>query len=890
MDTQWYEAAKELTARMTLEEKAGLCSGKDFWHLKGIERLDLPEIMVADGPHGLRKQAEESNQEGLRPSVPSTCFPPAVTMASTWDPALIETLGRALAEECREEGVSVVLGPGANIKRSPLCGRNFEYFSEDPFLTGEMALAHIRGVQREGIGTSLKHVAVNNQETNRLFVDAVVDERTLREIYLPGFEKAVCEGQPDTVMCSYNRLNGTYCSENEYLLTTILRDQWGFRGMVVSDWGAVSDRVKGIQAGLELEMPSSQGENDRKIIEAVTSGALSEELLDRAVVRITALILKAAAFQAQHGRGEPDRTVEYDREEHHRLARTIAAEGMVLLKNRDNHLPITCSEKTRGSRIAVIGEFARNPRYQGAGSSQVNPTRLDSALNAVTAVAQSCGMEVVFARGYEPDAAGTPDSAETSDMKPKKTGPRPVSADLIAEACRLAESADRVLLFAGLPDSYESEGFDRTHLRLPDEQNELITAVAAVNPRTAVILSNGAPVEMPWADSVPAVLETYLGGQAGGSAAADVLFGRINPSGRLAETFPLSLSDTPCFEQFPGGRYRVLYREGLHVGYRWYASAGIPVLFPFGHGLSYTTFSYRKMELSSQELIMPQAGVERVSTLDMADSSLVDVSVTVENTGRRSGKEVVQVYVRKKDGLVYRPDLELRGFIKVLVDPGEQVVANIALTARAFAFFDTAADDWAIEAGTYEILAGSSSESIHLTAAVQIRTDLPEEKEKAAETPGGHIRETTAFIHPEPDGRTYTDAAFTALLGRDIPEDEPLEDTVTLNTPLQDIRGTAVGDQLYEGLLAGLANMSASHAGDVSTVADSSAISAADGDAAAAERARTRQNQQKMIRMFERIIEGLPLRGAFMYSRGAISLAQLEDMVSLLNQERRTDG
>jgi len=986
MDIQWHTAAQELTAQMTLEEKASLCSGKDFWNLKGIERLNLPEIMVTDGPHGLRKQSDDPDHLGLRLSVPSTCFPPAVTMACTWDPDLIENLGRALAEESREEGVSVVLGPGANIKRSPLCGRNFEYFSEDPFLTGELALAHIRGVQSGGIGTSLKHFAVNNQETNRLFIDAVVDERTLREIYLPGFEKAVKEGQPDTVMCAYNRLNGTYCSENEYLLTTILRDQWGFTGMVVSDWGAVSDRVKGIQAGLDLEMPASRGENDRKIIEAVKSGALAEELLDRAAVRITALILKSAASpksaasrNADHpaaslksaasrnadqpAAGKADeqgRAAAYDRDQHHNLARTIAAEGIVLLKNQDNLLPITCSEEANPAppantassvktetpakiakieKIAVIGDFARNPRYQGAGSSQVNPTRLDSALEAIIAAAEPLGIQIAFARGYDPDKIDNPEASDTSNTPgnleasdtsntPDNPGIQPEKSDLAAEACRIAADADLVLLFAGLPDSYESEGFDRTHMRLPKEHNQLIRTVAKANPKTAVILSNGAPVEMPWADSVPAILETYLGGQSGGSAAADVLFGKVNPSGHLAETFPVTLADTPCSENFPGGRYRVQYREGLHIGYRWYASANKPVRFPFGHGLSYTTFTFSSMELSRQSITLKTANPHQETT------PLLEVSVTVKNTGQRSGKEVVQIYIRPKNSSVYRPEIELKGFAKVLVEPGESAIVTIPLDARAFSFYNTDMGAWAIETGNYEILAGSSSESIHLTAAVQILPEPGNEKTimplQNRESQRGQsqqhrdpqrdpLTELPPFFPPDIEGKTYSDTAFAALLRGKVPQDLPLEDTITLNTPLRDLRGTAIGEQLHAGLIAGLAQMFNPKPHDTGTETDTGieteAEVDADTDADVAETetgteadadtdadvaetetdtrteadTRNRQSQQKMIRMFEKTIEGLPLRGAALFSGGAITFAQLEGMIRLMNQQRGTD-
>ena len=547
--------------KMTLEQKASLCSGRDRWNLKGIEELDIPSIMVSDGPHGLRKQIGDAQQIGLRQSAPATCFPTASTLASTWDCELLKEVGAALAGECRQEKVAVILGPGANIKRSPLCGRNFEYFSEDPYLTGKLAAAHIQGVQSQGIGASLKHFVANNQERRRMVIDVLVDDRALRELYLAGFEEAV-KAQPETVMCAYNRLNGEYCSENSFLLTKVLKEEWGHKGLVVTDWGATNERVKGLQAGLELEMPGSRGLNDQKIVEAVRQGQLSEATLNAAVERLLNLMFKTSAVLQQD--------FHYDADAHHALARRVEAEGAVLLKN-NAMLPL----KKTGS-LAVIGRFAKEPRYQGNGSSLINPGRLDNAWDAL--VNYRGEADLFYADGYDP----------RSDVTDR---------ELIAEACKAAGRAEQVIIFAGLPDIAESEGFDREDLFMPENQNILIKEIAKVNPKIVVVLSNGAPVTMPWLDRVAAVLETYLGGQAWGTAVVDLLFGESNPCGKLAETFPESLHDLPSSTQFPGGNKSVAYTESLYLGYRYFDSAGRKPLFPFGHGLSYTSFEYSNLQV-----------------------------------------------------------------------------------------------------------------------------------------------------------------------------------------------------------------------------------------------------------------------------------------------------
>jgi len=668
---------KKLISEMTLEEKVSLCSGLNFWRTKPVERLEIPSIMMTDGPHGLRKQQGDSGDHlGIGDSVPSTCFPSGAGLAASWNRELLEKVGAALGKECQAAGVAIILGPALNIKRSPLCGRNFEYFSEDPYLTAELAASHIRGVQSQGVGTSAKHYAVNNQEHRRMTVDAVVDERTLREIYLAGFEGAVKQAQPWTVMAAYNKVNGVYASENAYLLTDILRHEWGFEGFVVSDWGAVNERVAGLAAGLDLEMPGNGGYGDRKIVEAVKNGQLSEAQLDQAVERILNIVFRAVDHKKENA--------SYDPVEHHRLARSVAAECMVLLKNEDGILPLR-----KQGRIAVIGEMAKKPRYQGGGSSHVVPTKLDIPYDEIAAIVQG-NAEILYAQGYELE------KDEPND-------------DLVEEAVRVAKNADVAVVFAGLPDRYESEGYDRKHMRLPDNHNRLIEAVAAVQPNIVVVLSNGSPVEMPWIGQVKGVLEAYLGGQAAGGAIADLLFGEVNPSGKLAETFPKELRHNPSHLNFPGEGDRVEYREGLFVGYRHYEARGIEPLFPFGHGLSYTTFEYTEITLDKSAI---------------SDHETVRVSVKVKNTGNRAGKEVVQLYVRDVVSSVTRPEKELKGFQKVSFEPGEEKTVEFVLDKRAFAYYNTDLKDWHVETGEFEILVGGSSVNIALKAVVHVTSTV----------------------------------------------------------------------------------------------------------------------------------------------------------------------
>ncbi|PFO07769.1 glycosyl hydrolase [Bacillus sp. AFS076308] len=682
---------QEIISQMTLEEKASLCSGASFWRTKGIERLGIPSIGMTDGPHGLRKQKEGADHLGLNESVPATCFPSASGLACSWDRNLIEKVGIALGEECQAEDVAILLGPGANIKRSPLCGRNFEYFSEDPYLSSELAASHINGVQSQGVGTSLKHFAANNQEHRRMSVDAVVDERTLREIYLASFEGAVKKAQPWTVMSAYNKVNGEYASENEYLLTNILKEEWGLEGFVVSDWGAVNERVSGLSAGLDLEMPPTGGLSDQKIVEAVKNGELSEEKLNQAVERMLSVIFKAVGHKKENA--------VYDKESHHQLARVVASECMVLLKNEDSILPL----KKEGT-IAVIGELAKTPRYQGGGSSHINPTKLDNIFEEIEKTSGSKA-EVIYAQGYE---------LQNDE----------INNQLMQEAREAAKQSTVTVLFVGLPDRYESEGYDREHLRIPRNQQRLIKAVAEEQENLVIVLSNGAPIEMPWVDRAKGILEGYLGGQASGGAIADLLFGEANPSGKLAETFPVRLKDNPSYLNFPGEGDRVEYKEGLFVGYRYYDTKEVQPLFPFGYGLSYTNFEYSNLSLSKKK---------------MNYTETVTVTAKVKNTGMFPGKEIVQLYVRDVESTVVRPSKELKGFDKVSLQPGEEKTVTFVLDKRAFAYYNVSLKDWHVESGEFEILIGKSSQEIILKDKIHLDSNVQVRKSFTQNTPLGDM-------------------------------------------------------------------------------------------------------------------------------------------------------
>ena len=657
------EKIQNLISQMTLEEKAGMCSGADFWNLKGIERLGIPKVMVTDGPHGIRKQAEAADHLGINESEKAICFPAGCATASSFDRDLIRRQGELLGQECQAMNVSTILGPAMNIKRSPLCGRNFEYYSEDPYVSTEIAAALIEGVQSKNVGTSAKHFVANNQEKRRMTNSSDADERTLREIYLASFEGAIKKAKPWTVMSSYNRINGEFVGDNKEYLTDILRKEWGFDGYVVSDWGAVNDRISSLAAGLDLEMPPGDYENDRLIVKAVQEGKLDESVVDQACERILNII-----FRYTENR---DEKAVFDYEKDHKAAAEIEAECMVLLKNENEILPLTSDKK-----IAFIGKYAKTPRYQGGGSSHINSWKVESALDAAKEIPELAN--VTFAEGYQ-------------DEKDE------VVEALQSEAVKIAEKADVAVLFLGLPDNFESEGYDRKHMELPNCQNELVKKVLEVQKHVVVVLHNGSAVIMPWKDQVEGILEAYLGGEAVGKAVAEVLSGRKNPSGRLAETFPLRLEDTPCYLTYGKGFDNAVYQEGVFVGYRYYTSRKMETAFPFGYGLSYTTFAYSDLQLDKKE---------------MSDKEHVEVSVKVKNTGKRAGKTVVQLYVGAPETEVVRPVRELRGFEKIFLEAGEEKTVTFILGERAFAYWNTLIHDWYAEEGTYKVMIGENADQM----------------------------------------------------------------------------------------------------------------------------------------------------------------------------------
>jgi beta-glucosidase len=773
--------------RLGVEDKARLCSGRDMWHLEAVPSMGLDAVMITDGPHGLRKQPEGGSFAG----VAATCFPTAAGLAATWDPELLRGIGSAIARECLAEEVAVLLGPGVNIKRHPLCGRNFEYFSEDPLLSGTLVAAFIQGVQSHGIGTSIKHYVANNQETRRMVVDTLVDERALREIYLAGFEIAVREAQPWTVMCAYNKVNGTYCSDDPWLLTTVLRDEWGFEGIVVTDWGATNDRVQGVRAGLDLEMPGSGGINDALIVEAVETGELAEAALDEVASRVLHLIARSNRSRANASAADLDAN--------HELARRAAAECNVLLTN-DGLLPLD-----PGASVAVIGEFATAPRYQGAGSSMVEPTRIDALLDGVRAQLGST-TSLTYAAGYDP---------ETDAMRP----------DLIDEAVLLARGAEVAIVAVGLPPSYESEAYDRPHMRLPDQHNQLVRAVVDANPNTVVVLSNGSVVQLPWIDGPRAVLEGFLGGQGTGEGTARVLYGQVNPSGKLAETFPLRQSDHGSDANFGDVGRQLQYREGVFVGYRWFDTARLDVLFPFGHGLSYTDFAYDNLQVRS------------TADADSEDFE-VEVSVNITNTGARAGAEVVQVYVRDIEAGVARPDRELKGFRKIQLEPGESQQVTLKLDRRAFAFWD---DGWVVEAGDFEILVGASSRDIRCRATIAVAS------QRAMSTPwSGEL----SFEDLDDE------AAFEARLGRPAPAPDPVR-PFTRTSTVAEVSKNPIGAGLRKAMLLAMPRMFGADKGDLD-----------DG----------------MKAMLEAIIDGMPLRAIALLSGGKISWTTLDTLIALMNR------
>ena len=691
-----------LLKELTLEEKCALLSGAETFKTRGMPKHGIPQIWLSDGPHGLRKQAGESDHLGLNPSVPATCFPTASAVANSWDAALGEEIGAALGEEAAAQEVSVVLGPGLNMKRNPLCGRSFEYFSEDPYLAGKLAAGYIRGIQSKGVAACPKHFAVNSQETRRMASDSIVDERTLREIYLTGFEIAVKEGHPRSIMSSYNLVNGTYANENKHLLMEILRGEWGFDGAVITDWGGSNDHALGVKNGSTLEMPAPGGDSVRELLAAVESGKISESDIDARLSELLPLVFdtKAALDAAPR---------EFDAAAHHALARRAAEESLVLLKNEGSLLPLAA-----GTKVAVIGDFAKNPRYQGAGSSMVNSTQVDVLLDKlIDSELNVIGYQQGFDRHGKPDAA------------------------LQKSACELATQADTVILCMGLDEIAESEGLDRSNLRLAQNQVDLLQAVAAVNPKIVVVLYSGSVVETPWLDNCQALLYAALGGQAGAGAVADALTGKVNPCGKLAETWPLAYADVPSAADFATRRKTVEYREGLYIGYRYFTTAEKAVRFPFGYGMSYTTFAYSDMAADEQ-----------------------GVSLTVMNTGSAAGTEIVQLYVAKKNSELFRPVRELKGFARVTLAPGEKQRITIMLDDKAFRFWNVKANRWEIEGGEYELLVGASVEDIRLCEKISVHG--------------------TATVHPYEDRDLdcyykgdvlhVSDADFEKLLGHPIPK------------------------------------------------------------------------------------------------------------------------
>ena len=713
---------KNIISKMTLEEKASLCVGKDYWNSENIERLNIPSIKMSDGPHGLRVQRENGDNLGVNKSEVAICYPSSATIANSWDKNVAYKFGKTLGEEAKSENVNIVLGPGVNIKRSPLGGRNFEYFSEDPYLTGIMATQYVKGLQSNNVGACVKHFAVNNQENRRRTVNVVVDERTLREIYLKAFEMIVKEANPWSVMSAYNKLNGKYCTENEVLLN-ILKKEWNFDGIVITDWGAENDRVKGLLAGNELEMPGGRGNGKEEIIQAVKEGKVSEEYLNEIVDRILNIAFKCKVIEHN-----------YNKEEHHEIAMKLAQESIVLLKNENNILPIN------KRKIALIGDMAKNPRYQGAGSSTINPYKVENAYDCFI----QNEIEVDYAKGYN--------RIETDEDK-----------ELINQAVEVAKNKDVVILFLGLTENYESEGMDRTNLEIPKNQIKLIESIYSVNQNIIVVLSNGAPITMEWKDKAKAIITGYLGGESGAKAMVNCILGKVNPSGKLAETYPIKLEDTPCFNNFPGTEVSVEYKEAIYVGYRYYDKNNIKVLYPFGYGLSYTTFEYSNLNVKNNI-----------------------VSFKIKNTGKVKGKEIAQVYVSQCNPTIFKPLKELKGFAKVELEPDEEKEVNITLDDSAFQYYNVQNKKWEIESGEYKILVGKSCESIELECKIHI--DSKDEKPEV----------DFPEVYRNGKIQNVTDEDFEKLLGQKIPDRYiKLEDISEENT-LEQIKNTKVGKVIYE--------------------------------------------------------------------------------------------
>lgn len=800
----------EIVKKMSLEQKAAFVSGYDYWHLESDESLGLPKIMITDGPHGLRKakgkdyvpaegEDDKKGGIGLGNSVPTTCFPPACTSSCSWDPELLEKEGEAMGQECLKEQVSTILGPGTNIKRVPVCGRNFEYFSEDPYLAGKCAASIINGVQSKGVGTSLKHFACNSQEAFRMILNEVIDERTMREIYFPAFEIAVKEAQPWTVMNSYNRINGVYASENHWMQEEVLRGEWGFEGLIVTDWGASVDRIPGLKNGTDLEMPSSGPLNTKKIIAAIESGELDEAVLDERVDNVVNLIIKSKpALEKKHT---------FDINEHHSIAQKIAEGSMQLLKNEDSILPLK-----KGQKVAVIGEMAQSPRFQGAGSSVINTTKLSNALDELKAL----GVDVTYAQGYYK-------SAPTKKDKNRKP-----ESELVKEAVAAAKAADVAIVFVGLTEEFEGEGYDRESINMPENHNKLVETIAQANPNTAVVLAGGSVVLMPWLDKVKGLLNSGLGGQASGGAVANILTGKVNPSGKTTETYPVKFEDNPTFGNYPGGPVTSEHKESVYIGYRYYDKADMNVVFPFGYGLSYTTFEYSDIKLSADKI---------------KDTDTVTVSFKIKNTGNVDGAEIAQVYVADKESTIFRPEKELRAFKKVFIKAGEEAEVSLELSKRAFAFYNVNINDWCVETGDFDILVGASSRDIKLTATVNVESTVECEIPDYRETAPNYYNDVKSISRDD----------FAAVYGT-LPNPE-IDKTkkIDLYCCLNDARHTKWGGKLcrlIEKVMSGMG-------------------SDANGDG----------------KMLAAMATQIPVRNFIAMSMGAFSPAQAEGLLMMLNDD-----
>lgn len=720
---------KNIIEKMTLEEKVSLCAGSDYWHTQDIERLSIPKIMMSDGPHGLRVQKKKADNLGVNESDISTCFPSEATIANSWNKKLIYKMAEALGEECLEEGVSILLGPGVNIKRSPLCGRNFEYFSEDPYFSGIMGTEYVKGLQSKGIGSCVKHFAANNQENRRRTIDAIVDDRTLKEIYLKPFEMIVKNAKPWAVMSAYNKLNGKYCTENEKLLG-ILKKDWNFEGIVITDWGAENDRVSGLIAGNELEMPGKRGNGKEEIKNAIEKGSVKEEYLDSIIDRTLDVI-----FKSDENRKEG---YTYNKEKHHDLAREIAEESIVLLKNNEEILPINKNKK-----IALIGDMVKNPRYQGSGSSTINPYKLENVYD----VLKEKKIEFEYAQGYE----------RSQNIKDK---------ELRRKAIEIAKDKDYVIVFAGLTENYESEGMDRKTLDIPENQNKLINEISKVNSNIIVILAGGSPMLMPWRENVKAIVATYLSGEAGAEAIVNIITGKTNPSGKLAETYPLRLQDTPSYKNFPGNEVTVEYQESIYVGYRYYDKVKKEVLFPFGYGLSYTSFEYSNLEIKENE-------------------GEYILNFKIKNIGEFEGKEIIQIYVSQRTPKIFKAEKELKGFTKVNLRPGESRDIKIKIDTKAFEYYNPETKKWNIEEGIYDILVASSSKDIRLKDEIQVKSnDQKIQKDYPEVYYSGNVHE-------------ITDNDYEIILGHKIPPRELDLKNITEENTIEQVRKTLIGGAIY---------------------------------------------------------------------------------------------